>query len=91
MVTSLEFERIMNAAGPTKGQLVRPSDGKHPHEIVFIQCVGSRGSEDAGPGRPYCSKVCCMFPAKHAMGAMALTGLANRQMKAEVAARCKAQ
>ncbi len=67
VVTSLEFERIMNAAGPTKGQLVRPSDGKHPHEIVFIQCVGSRCSEDASKGKPYCSKICCMYTAKHAM------------------------
>ncbi len=67
VVTSLEFERIMNAAGPTKGQLVRPSDGKHPHEIVFIQCVGSRCSQDATKGKPYCSKICCMYTAKHAM------------------------
>ena len=57
----------MNAAGPTKGQLVRPSDGEHPHEIVFIQCVGSRCSDDAGKGKPYCSKICCMYTAKHAM------------------------
>ena len=67
VVTSLEFERIMNAAGPTKGQLVRPSDGRHPHKIVFIQCVGSRCSEDAAKGKPYCSKICCMYTAKHAM------------------------
>ena len=67
VVTSLEFERIMKAAGPTKGKLVRPSDGKHPHEIVFIQCVGSRCTEDATKGKPYCSKICCMYTAKHAM------------------------
>ena len=67
VVTSLEFERIMNAAGPTKGQLVRPSDLEHPHEIVFIQCVGSRCTEDAEKGKPYCSKICCMYTAKHAM------------------------
>ena len=67
VVTSLEFERIMNAAGPTKGQLVRPSDGRHPHEIVFIQCVGSRCAQDAAKGKPYCSKICCMYTAKHAM------------------------
>ena len=67
VVTSLEFERIMNAAGPTKGQLVRPSDGKHPREIVFIQCVGSRCSQGAAKGKPYCSKICCMYTAKHAM------------------------
>ena len=65
VVTSLEFERIMNAAGPTNGQLVRPSDGKHPHVITFIQCVGSR--DTSGCGKPYCSKICCMYTAKHAM------------------------
>lgn len=67
VVTSLELERIMNAAGPTKGQFVRPSDGRHPHEVVFIQCVGSRCSDDAVKGKPYCSKICCMYTAKHAM------------------------
>ena len=66
-MTSLEFERLMNAAGPTKGTLVRPSDGEHPHEIVFIQCVGSRCSHDATKGKEYCSKICCMYTAKHAM------------------------
>ncbi len=65
VVTSLEFERIMNAAGPTKGQLLRPSDNTHPHEIVFVQCVGSR--DTSGCGKPYCSKICCMYTAKHAM------------------------
>ena len=65
VVTSLEFERIMNAAGPTNGQLIRPSDGKHPKVITFIQCVGSR--DTSGCGKPYCSKICCMYTAKHAM------------------------
>lgn len=65
VITSLELERVMNAAGPTKGHLERLSDGKHPHEIVFIQCVGSRCSETKG--KPYCSKICCMYTAKHAM------------------------
>lgn len=65
VVTSLEFERIMNAAGPTKGRLVRPSDSKHPRTIVFIQCVGSR--DTSGCGKTYCSKICCMYTAKHAM------------------------
>ena len=65
VVTSLEFERLMNAAGPTGGTLLRPSDGEHPHTIVFVQCVGSRC--DDGKGKPYCSKICCMYTAKHAM------------------------
>ncbi|MBR1811587.1 MAG: CoB--CoM heterodisulfide reductase iron-sulfur subunit A family protein [Clostridia bacterium] len=66
VVTSLEYERLMNAAGPTNGTLLRPSDGKHPHTIVFVQCVGSR-CDGAEKGKPYCSKVCCMYTAKHAM------------------------
>lgn len=65
VITSLELERIMNAAGPTKGHLERLSDGKAPKEIVFIQCVGSRCSDRRG--KPYCSKICCMYTAKHAM------------------------
>ena len=69
VVTSLEYERLMNAAGPTGGHLLRPSDGKEPKTIVFIQCVGSRESCSGGEmrGKPYCSKVCCMYTAKHAM------------------------
>ena len=65
VVTSLEFERLMNAAGPNKGVLLRPSDKQHPHDIVFIQCVGSRCSDQRG--KSYCSKICCMYTAKHAM------------------------
>ncbi|MDD6204557.1 MAG: CoB--CoM heterodisulfide reductase iron-sulfur subunit A family protein, partial [Firmicutes bacterium] len=67
VVTSLELERLMNAAGPSKGTLLRPSDGKHPKTIVFVQCVGSRCDENTKRGKPYCSKICCMYTAKHAM------------------------
>jgi len=67
VITSLEFERLTNAAGPTAGKLLRPSDGEHPHTIVFVQCVGSRCSHDASKGKEYCSKICCMYTAKHAM------------------------
>ena len=65
VITSLELERLMNAAGPTSGVLLRPSDGEHPKVITFIQCVGSR--DTSGCGKPYCSKICCMYTAKHAM------------------------
>ncbi len=65
VITSLEFERLTNAAGPTAGTLLRPSDGKHPHTIVFVQCVGSRCTPERG--KQYCSKICCMYTAKHAM------------------------
>lgn len=67
VITSLEFERLTNAAGPTAGTLLRPSDGKHPHTIVFVQCVGSRCDSCAAKGKEYCSKICCMYTAKHAM------------------------
>lgn len=67
VITSLEFERLTNAAGPTAGKLLRPSDGEHPHTIVFVQCVGSRCDSCAEKGKEYCSKICCMYTAKHAM------------------------
>jgi heterodisulfide reductase subunit A len=65
VITSLELERVMNAAGPTKGHLERLSDGKAPKNMVFIQCVGSR--DVTCRGKVYCSKICCMYTAKHAM------------------------
>lgn len=64
VVTGLEFERLLSASGPTLGEVRRPSDGTIPKEIVFIQCVGSR---DPKSGLPYCSRVCCMYTAKHAL------------------------
>ena len=67
VITSLELERLMNAAGPTGGTLLRPSDAEHPHTIVFVQCVGSRCESCAEKGKEYCSKICCMYTAKHSM------------------------
>jgi heterodisulfide reductase subunit A2 len=64
IVTSMEFERLLNASGPTGGKVLRPSDGKEPKNVAFIQCVGSR---DKAKGNPYCAKVCCMYTAKHAI------------------------
>jgi heterodisulfide reductase subunit A len=64
VMDGLEFERLLSASGPTGGKLVRPSDGKVPKEVVFIQCAGSRNPEH---GLPYCSKICCMYTAKHAI------------------------
>lgn len=61
VVTSLQFERMVCASGPTLGDLQRPSDGKKPETVVFIQCVGSR---DPAHYYPYCSKICCMYTAK---------------------------
>jgi heterodisulfide reductase subunit A2 len=61
VITNLQFERMCNASGPTKGRVVRPSTGEVPKSVVFIQCVGSR---DPVKGNAYCSKVCCMVTAK---------------------------
>lgn len=64
VVTSLQFERLLSASGPTAGEVQRPSDGKVPKRIVFIQCAGSRDKENH---LEYCSKICCMYTAKHAL------------------------
>jgi heterodisulfide reductase subunit A2 len=64
VIDSLQFERLISASGPTSGVLKRPSDGATPKSVVFISCVGSR---DDAKGLPYCSKICCMYTAKHAM------------------------
>ncbi|UCG68282.1 MAG: CoB--CoM heterodisulfide reductase iron-sulfur subunit A family protein [Thermoplasmata archaeon] len=63
VIDSLQFERLLSASGPTQGEIKRPSDGKIPKEVVFIQCAGSRDPEH---GVAYCSKICCMYTAKHA-------------------------
>lgn len=65
VVTSLEYERILSASGPTMGNLVRPSNGEQPKKVAWIQCIGSRGLH-RGAG-PYCSSACCMFALKEAM------------------------
>ena len=64
ILTGLEFERLLSASGPTQGEIRRPSDGKVPKEVVFIQCSGSRDPENHNS---YCSKICCMYTAKHAL------------------------
>lgn len=64
VITGLQFERLASASGPTLGEIRRPSDGKVPQKVVFIACCGSR---DPAKGIPYCSKICCMYTAKHAM------------------------
>jgi NADPH-dependent glutamate synthase beta subunit-like oxidoreductase len=65
VLTSLEFERILSASGPTMGHLQRPSDGKAPKKIAWLQCIGSRDTNQCGNG--YCSSVCCMYAIKDAM------------------------
>jgi heterodisulfide reductase subunit A len=63
VVSAIEFERMLSASGPQRGHVVRPSDGKEPKKIAFIQCVGSRDLEK----NAYCSSVCCMYAVKEAV------------------------
>ncbi|MHA2081890.1 MAG: FAD-dependent oxidoreductase, partial [Candidatus Thorarchaeota archaeon] len=64
VINSMEYERLINAAGPTHGHLVRLTDGKAPKSIGFVQCVGAR---DVQKGVPHCSRVCCMYGIKLAV------------------------
>jgi len=64
VIQSMEFERIISASGPTEGHLVRPSDGKEPKSIVFVQCVGSRSQRREFP---FCSSVCCVYATKESI------------------------
>jgi len=63
VITGLALERLLSASGPTGGHVLRPSDGKIPKKVAFIQCVGSR---DEKSGNLYCSRVCCMYATKEA-------------------------
>lgn len=63
VVTGIELERIISPSGPSGGKIIRPSDGKTPKRIAFIQCVGSRDEKT----NPYCSRVCCMYATKQAL------------------------
>lgn len=64
VLSSIQYERILCASGPTEGHIVRPSDHSHPHRIAFLQCVGSR---DTRCKREYCSSVCCTYATKEAI------------------------
>ena len=65
VVTSMEFERILSAGGPTAGHVLRPSDQKEPAKIAWLQCVGSRDLNKCD--NEYCSSVCCMYAIKEAV------------------------
>ena len=67
VLSSVQFERMLSASGPTEGHVVRPVDGKPVKKIAFIQCVGSR---DSARGNGYCSSICCMSATKEAMVAL---------------------
>jgi heterodisulfide reductase subunit A len=62
VVTGLQFERLASRSGPTEGVIERPSDGKIPDRIAWLQCIGSRDQE-----HPYCSSICCMYATKEAV------------------------
>lgn len=62
VIDGMQFERLASASGPTAGEIKRPSDGTVPKSVVFLQCIGSR---DQAKGISYCSKICCMYTAKH--------------------------
>ncbi|TKJ29381.1 MAG: 4Fe-4S ferredoxin [Chloroflexi bacterium B3_Chlor] len=62
VVTSIQFERLLSASGPTEGHVKRPSDGERPGKIAFLQCIGSRDQT-----HDYCSSVCCMYATKEAI------------------------
>jgi len=64
VIDGLQFERLLSASGPTGGEIRRPSDGRIPKKVVFVQCAGSRDPENHNA---YCSKICCMYTAKHAL------------------------
>ncbi|MEJ2716743.1 MAG: CoB-CoM heterodisulfide reductase HdrA2 [Deltaproteobacteria bacterium] len=63
VITTLEFERLINAGGPSGGELIRPSDRKRPRKVAFLQCIGSRSKRS----NPYCSNVCCMNTIKDSL------------------------
>ena len=63
VITGMEIERMINASGPTQGHVMMPSNGETPKRVAFIHCVGSR---DEQIGKPYCSRVCCMYSMKNA-------------------------
>jgi heterodisulfide reductase subunit A len=62
VIHSMQYERLASRSGPTEGIVLRPSDGKKPQRIAWLQCVGSRDQK-----HPYCSSICCMYATKEAM------------------------
>ncbi len=74
VVTSLQYERLLSASGPTHGHVQRPSDQNRPGKVAFLQCVGSRDQT-----HDYCSSVCCMYAAKQAN--MTLEHEANTEIR----------
>ncbi len=73
VIESMQYERLASRSGPTEGIITRPSDGKKPHSIAWLQCIGSRDQQN-----PFCSSICCMYGTKEAMLAKQRLGEAGR-------------
>ena len=84
VVTSLQYERMLSASGPTQGHIQRPSDNKKPKRIAFLQCVGSRDQT-----HDYCSSVCCMYAAKEAIMTLEHAKVDARQGNGDVDVTCQ--
>ncbi len=84
VVTSLQYERMLSASGPTQGHVQRPSDGQSPKRIAFLQCVGSRDQT-----HDYCSSVCCMYAAKEAIMTLEHAKAESRQRDGEIDVSCQ--
>ncbi|MBI3761373.1 MAG: CoB--CoM heterodisulfide reductase iron-sulfur subunit A family protein [Chloroflexi bacterium] len=70
VITSMQYERLASHSGPTEGTVARPSDGRPPKKIAWLQCIGSRDQRAVGAAQvaaPYCSAICCMYATKEAM------------------------
>ncbi|MFL7891555.1 MAG: FAD-dependent oxidoreductase [Anaerolineales bacterium] len=84
VITSLQYERLLSASGPTSGHVQRPSDGMEPRRIAFLQCVGSRDQT-----HDYCSSVCCMYAAKEAIMTLEHAKTKTRRDGGEVDVSCQ--
>jgi heterodisulfide reductase subunit A-like polyferredoxin len=84
VVTSLQYERLLSASGPTSGHVQRPSDGAEPKRIAFLQCVGSRDQS-----HDYCSSVCCMYAAKEAIMTLEHAKAGSRSAGEEIDVSCQ--
>ncbi|MES0361730.1 MAG: FAD-dependent oxidoreductase, partial [Anaerolineales bacterium] len=84
VVTSLQYERLLSASGPTGGHVERPSDDQKPKRIAFLQCVGSRDQT-----HDYCSSVCCMYAAKEAIMTLEHAKAESRQGDSEMDVSCQ--
>ncbi|MCJ7535233.1 MAG: FAD-dependent oxidoreductase [Anaerolineales bacterium] len=84
VVTSLQYERMLSASGPTNGHVQRPSDGEDPKRIAFLQCVGSRDQT-----HDYCSSVCCMYAAKEAIMTLEHAKAKSRKDGGEMEVSCQ--